>query len=102
MFQKKAEQAIETVPDTENVAFVMQAVYAAEFDSMKCLADGRIAALFQKDLSGASKRGRHVPKDGGESQHTLIYEVIVQLFLHVRIEGEIHNLAERIEEHSVF
>ena len=56
MFQEKAEQAIETVPDTENVAFVMQAVYAAEFDSMKCLADGRISALFQKDLYCAYKK----------------------------------------------
>ncbi len=102
MFQEKAEQAIETVPDTENVAFVMQAVYAAEFDSMKCLTDRWILTLFQKDSSGACISGRHVPKDGGESQHTLIYEVIVQLFLHVRIEGEIHNLAERIEERPVF
>lgn len=86
MFQEKAEQAIEPVPDAYNITLVMNTAYTADTDCMKCLADRWIVTLFTKEPFCLGERSGGILQHGDEGQETLVYDIVIQLFLHIWIK----------------
>ena len=80
----------------------MKSFDAADFYTVKCFPDRRIAAFFQKEPPGFFEGGRHVLKHRDESQKTLVHDIIVQLSFHIRIDAAVNDLMEGIEERMVF
>ena len=100
--QKQAEQPVQLMTDAEGICLVVEAGDILDFDTAKGPPDGRIIALRDKVPAEISVFFQRLAKYGRKGQKTLINIIIVELLFHIRIEGKVDGLQERIKQHMVF
>ena len=100
--QEKAEESVQPVADAEGICLVVEAGDILDFDTAKGPPDGRIIALRDKVPAEISVFFQRSAEYGRKGQKTLINIIIVELLFHIRIEGKVDGLQERIKQHMVF
>ena len=101
MCHKKAEQAVQSVADTEDVSFVMQPGDISYSDGAERPFDRRITAFFPEGFSDAAFVF-HGAKHGRESQKALVGIIIQKLFFHAGVRGEVGQSVVGVKEQTVF
>lgn len=102
MRQKEAERSIQSIPEAEDVSFVMEPGNTAAFDDAKSPPDGRIAAFCKKSFPIILVKCLFCAEHGRQGQKTLIGIIVEKLFFHAGVHRKVDQLVIGIEEQPVF
>lgn len=102
MRQKEAERSIQSIPEAEDVSFVMEPGNTAAFDAAKSPPDGRIAAFCKKSFPIILVKCLFCAEHGRQGQKTLIGIIVEKLFFHAGVHRKVDQLVIGIEEQPVF